>query len=95
MGDLPLSGLLPPMPSLPGMNSFSLAWFASRSISSSIRFLGLIALSSCWSAMKDMAGGRSLSVLPLIGGSSDWIRRSRYDSGCWGWTRIAMGSISV
>ena len=50
---------------------------ASASTSSPARFLGRMALSSCWRAMNDMAGGRSFSFSPSIGGSSDWMRRSR------------------
>lgn len=55
--------------------SFGFPLLVSRS--SSMRLRGLIALSSFCRAMNETAGGRSLSFSPLIGGSSDWMRRSR------------------
>lgn len=44
--------------------------------------------------MKETVGGRVWPSSVVMAGTSDWIRRSRWESGCWGWTRIAIGSMS-
>ena len=47
--------------------------------------------SSRLGALKEMLGGRRVESGEVIGGSSAWIKHSRQERGCWGWTSRVRG----